>query len=155
MRKLRLILWSLLLASACAISGCGKKESPKPQQPATIDEDVLLGNVWITTLVVATKPDGSTVTITDKFSVLFLPQPQFDSLPTASADGSGNDHLIGERFYWQYDASTHVLTVPFSPDQIVVAKITHLDAHKLVLHHEGRTPDYGDTYTKFDQTLER
>ena len=145
---------ALALCALMLATGCSKKSTPTPP-PATIDVHLLLGVVWNTTLVVATKPDGTTITITDRFDLLFLPQPRFDTLPSGSTMGTGNEKLFGDNFEWTYDATSHVLTVPFTTQEIVVATITYLDAHKLVLHHEGHTPDYGDTYTKFDQTLTR
>ena len=144
-----LALCALMLATACS-----KKSTPTPPA-ATIDVHLLLGTVWNTTLVSATKPDGSTVTITSGFYDLFLPQPRFDTLPSGSTMGTGNETAFGANFEWSYDATSHVLTVPFDAQDIEVTKIISLDAHKLVLHYEGYTIDYKSTYTKFDQTLTR
>jgi len=142
-----------LVVSLCLLA-CSKKSTPAPP-PATIDVHLLLGAVWNTTSVFATKPDGTTVTITDHFDQLFLPQPRFDTLPSGSASGTGNEKLFGENFEWTYDATSHVLTVPLSMAEVETPTIKSLDAHKLVLHYEGNTIDYGSTYTKFDQTLTR
>lgn len=153
MRQLRTLI--CVLAAAALFSACGKKSTPAPKPSATIDVHLLLGTVWNTTLVVATKPDGTTVTIADRFNDLFLPQPRFDTLPSGSTMGTGNEKLFGENFEWTYDATTHMLRVPLSETDIETPTITLLESNKLVLHYVGHTIDYGDTYAKFDQTLTR
>jgi hypothetical protein len=145
-----LALCALMLAAACS-----KKGTPAPTPAATIDVHLLLGAAWNTASVAATRPDGTTVTITDNFNDLFLPQPRFDTLPSGSASGTGNEKLFGENFEWTYDATTHVLTVPLSVTEVETPTIKSLDAHRLVLHYGGSTIDYGSAYTKFDQTLTR
>ncbi|MDB5124822.1 MAG: hypothetical protein JWP94_2951 [Mucilaginibacter sp.] len=145
----------LLGTIAIAFQACNKKSTPTPVPSVTIDASLLLGPVWNTTTVVATKPDGTTVTITTGFTALFLAEPRFDTLPSGTTLGTGNEKLFGANFVYSYDTSNHVLTVPFDASDVEIATITKLDAHTLVLHHEGNTLDYGSTYTKFDQTLTR
>ena len=156
MKSFNQIAFTVFLCSiAIGFQGCNKKTTPTPTPSATIDISLLVGPVWNTTTVVATKPDGTTVTITSGFAILYLPAPRFDTLPSGTTMGTGSDAVIGENFVYTYDATTHVLTVPFDPQDIEIVTITKLDTHTLVLHHEGNTLDYGSTYTKFDQTLTR
>jgi hypothetical protein len=136
-------------------TSCSNKSTPKPAPVVSIDINLLIGPVWNTTSVMATKPDGTTVTITTRYTDLFLAEPRFDTLPSGTTLGTGNEKLFGENFVYTYDSSGHVLTVPFNPQQIEIATITKLDAHTLVLHHDGNSLDYGSTYSKFDQTLTR
>lgn len=149
---------ALLCSFALLLSGlsaCSKKGTPTPASAATIDVHLLLGAVWNTTSVSATRPDGTTATITDGFDKLFLPEPRFDTLPSGSTAGTGNEKLFGENFEWTYDAASRVLTVPLSMTQVETPTIASLDAHRLVLHYEGNTIDYGSAYARFDQTLTR
>jgi hypothetical protein len=151
-RPVALLCGFALLLSG--LSACSKKGTPAPPT-APIDARLLLGAVWNTVSVAATKPDGTTVTITGNFTALFLAQPRFDTLPSGSAAGTGNEKLFGENFDWNYDATSHVLTVPLSMTEVETPTIASLDAHRLVLHYEGTTIDYGSAYAKFDQTLTR
>src|ERR1700733_904527 len=101
-----------VIATSCNKGSSNPTPTPIPKSTpvaATIDANLLLGaKGWNTQIVIAKKPDSTTVEITTRFDILFLPEPVFLTLPSGNTPGTGTDNLIGEAFTYTYDPTTKI-----------------------------------------------
>lgn len=154
---------ALLSSTLYLLSSCGgsKKSDPAPQ-PVTFDVSLLLGAKWITTAAILTKQDGSTVNPTGgNLNQLYLSDVTFLTPPSGITPGNATESDYAPPLTWTYNSTTSNLIVTFTAGSngissgSVNATINKLDAHTLVLHREGTSPEFGTLYAKIDQTLTR
>lgn len=142
----------LMVFGVMIIASCSKKSTPTPTPLPTITISAILGS-WTTQSVVATKADGTSTTITDQTTItqdMYVVSPTFETLPSGSTQGTGNDQIIGEAFHWLYNSTTNTISI----DLPLTVTVTTLNAHTMVWVTTDNQ-DFTGTYTKIVQTFTR